>query len=144
MPEQLTFQQGFRQGRTVDGYKRLVPPLTARMNIPGNQFLAGAGFPMDQNRSPAVTDFPGGSQKMLHSLIPRDYGKPVRTPVIRPGFWVDLRPDNVLHHVDLDRLDKKIRSTGFHGSNCGFGFCTFNRHDHRNKRMTVLDLPQQP
>ena len=50
MAEQLAFQQGFRQGRTVDGHERPGALLGGGVDGPGHLLLAGAGLALDEHR----------------------------------------------------------------------------------------------
>ena len=57
--EQLTFQQIFRQSCTIDGHKGAVLPPAAVVNALGKQFLSGARFPGDENRTLGAGIFSG-------------------------------------------------------------------------------------
>ncbi len=48
MAEKFGFQKRRRQGRAIDGDKRLLLPSRTAMDEPGNQFLSGAAFPDQQ------------------------------------------------------------------------------------------------
>ena len=47
--EQFAFQQGFRDGRAIDGDERRVGAVAVLVNGAGDQFLAGAGFAANQH-----------------------------------------------------------------------------------------------
>lgn len=50
VPEQQSFQHRFGHGRAVDGNERLVPARRALVDEAAQDFLAGAGRPVDQDR----------------------------------------------------------------------------------------------
>ena len=50
MAEELALQQGLRQGRTINGYKRFVLTRAGKMDRPGNKLFAGAAFTLDVHR----------------------------------------------------------------------------------------------
>ena len=51
--EELGFEQGFRNRRTVDDHKRPVAPGAGAVDEPGHEPLAGAGFALDEDRREA-------------------------------------------------------------------------------------------
>src|SRR5690606_22305287 len=56
MPEQFALNQGFAQGGAIQGTERSVPTRAERMDMSGNQFLAGAGFTDDEDGGIARRD----------------------------------------------------------------------------------------
>ncbi len=56
MAEQFGFHQGFGEGPAVDRDKRSVAPRAEVVDMPGHQFLAGAGFADDQHAGFAGRD----------------------------------------------------------------------------------------
>lgn len=51
MSKQLAFKKRIGNGGAVQRYERPRPPRAVLVNLPRNQFLAGAGFTHDQNRT---------------------------------------------------------------------------------------------
>ena len=49
MAEELGFEQGFRQGRAVDGDHRVLLPAAAGVNQAGDNFLADTAFAGDEH-----------------------------------------------------------------------------------------------
>jgi hypothetical protein len=58
MAEQLALEQAVGQGAAVDGDEGAGGPAAGVVQRPGNQFLAGAGFPVDGHGDIMVRDPP--------------------------------------------------------------------------------------
>jgi hypothetical protein len=69
MPEQLAFQQVFRNGTAVDGDKRFVGSVRMRVEGLGGQSFSGPCFAGNQNRTVAGGDLLDDLKSLFYFLI---------------------------------------------------------------------------
>ena len=86
MAEQFAFQQIFRNGRAVDGHEGLVAELSLEMNGPGDQFLAGAAFSLDQNGDVAVHHLAHQLQHLVETLAPAHHVREAPLEFVQAHF----------------------------------------------------------
>ena len=119
MSEQLAFQQGFGQGRAVDGHERSGRAKTPVVNSTGENLLASARFALQQHRRVLG----GNSSRQLQHLLHRRAGAddtrkafrffflPVRQP--RAQFIPFQGPLNrQFHQVKVQGLRQEIVGPG--------------------------------
>ena len=66
MSEQLGLKQCFRDGSTVNRYKRAIPATAGPMNSNGQEFLARTAFSTYQNTRISISNQPGPGKQILH------------------------------------------------------------------------------
>jgi len=66
MAEQLAFNEGFRDGGTINRYKGPCPAAAALVDQPGQDFLAGTRLPGYQDRCFTIGYGKGRVQQFLH------------------------------------------------------------------------------
>ena len=102
--EQLAFQQIFRQGRTVDGYKGTVFPAAAVMDALSKQLLSRSGFTHDDHVGIRCRVPPGRLYGLLHGpALVEDVVKGVSG--LQPPL-AELSPDLALQILDQGDIRK--------------------------------------
>ena len=148
MPEQFGLQQGFIEGRTVDGDERLASPGTGLLNGAGDPLLAGPRLPGNQ-------DGRLGGRDRIHHLneFAHPRAAPEKTgrafPDILPQFPVLGRQPGMIERpfqrevqqIEIQRFfqivvrpEPQSRHSGFHGLPRG--------HDQdRNRGVMMQNFP---
>ncbi|OQB95990.1 MAG: hypothetical protein BWX80_04228 [Candidatus Hydrogenedentes bacterium ADurb.Bin101] len=73
MTEQFGFHEGLGDGGTVDHDKGFLCPRSLEVNVPGDKFLARAGFALDENRTRYRHRAPGPFIDVVHDRALADY-----------------------------------------------------------------------
>ena len=123
VPEQLRFEQRFRDGGAVHLDERHVALRAAIVNRAGDQLLAGAGLAGDEHRALRLRDELGGPDDILHPAAAPDDAVVVEllvalveeVPVMGAQALVLQRaPDEHEELVDLERLLKVVERAELH------------------------------
>ena len=152
MPHQFTFQQRFRDGRTVDRHKGLFGPGAFIMDRLGHQFFAGAALTLHQH-STGITfgDFFHHGNHIFHVFAVTDEAF---RAILAGVFGADLG-DFLLQFAGLQRLadddGQFVQIEGFvdvvvcshlHGFDRGFQNPQSGHHDHKDILVNLFDLFQ--
>ena len=147
--EQFAFQQGFRNGRAVDGDERLRGALAVLVNRARDQFLAGAGFAANQHGDGGGGHAPDFLVDGLHGAAVADDGG-----LGRPGFPHFQRfghepaaghglGDQIEQFAHVKRLEEIVVGAELGGFNGGFGGAERGHHDDGQLRLGGMELLDQ-
>src|SRR5690606_22676352 len=124
VPEQLGFDEGFRNRRTVYRDHRRMGPGGVLVQGAGNQLLAGAGFTADQYRGHGRRDLADALEQRLHGRAGADDAHILR-PLCRGGSlaWRPFRlaagfyaaGHRLQHLVMVEGLGNVIHRAQLHG-----------------------------
>ena len=144
--EQFRFQQVAGDGRSVQGNEGFVGARTVAMQRPRHQFLAGAGFAVDQHRDVGAGQTANGAEYLLHGRrLTDDLGG------FAFGFRVLYRLAAVLIDGALHQVHGLIHVEGlghvFEGAALIGGYRTVQigvggHDDHRNAGVLAVDVVQ--
>ena len=95
VPEELAFQDPFRQGPAVDRLKRLFPPPAQIMKGFGGQFLAGSGLAGDENVAVRVGHFVDQVEDPLE-------GRAVPDDVLKSDLGLEAAAQGVVFRLQPD------------------------------------------
>jgi len=85
MPEQLRFEQILGNCRGIDGDEWFGRAWAVAMQRPCHQFLAGAGFAIDEDNGVRLGEPPDGAEHFLHGLgLAKDLGDSSATSATPP------------------------------------------------------------
>ena len=148
VPEQFGLQQGFIEGRTVDGDERLAFPGTGLLNGAGDPFLARPRLPGNQDGRLGGRDRIHHLNKFAHTRAASEKAGGVFTDIF-PQFPVLSRQPGMIERpfqrevqqIEIQRLfqivirtEPQRRHSGFHGLPCG--------HDqNRNRGVMMQNFP---
>ena len=150
--EELAFQQGFRQGRAVDGHERIRGAATQVVDGPCQQLLAGAAFSQDQHRGIRFRRTGGPGKNLLQGFGSAEHAEsrgtffqpPPQCAVLTDEF---ARGQGSPHHdlklIEVDGLGQEIGGAGLHGGYGHVDGSVRGHHHHGRVRHQFLASGEQ-
>ena len=145
--EQLRFEQVMRYGRHVQCDERPIRARAVTMQGLRRQFLAGAGFTVDQHRDIGSRQAPDGPKRLLHrGRLTDDLGGFIgHTGLFHQAFAAQAA--RTLHLIDrfghIERLGQVFEGAAVIGGDGTVQIGMGGHDDHRHIRVFRLDPLQQ-
>ena len=151
MAEQRGFHQRLGDRAAIDGDERLGAALAGAVDRARDQFLAGAGFALDQRRDVGGRGFLGGAQHWPHRRRARDHVGECQCALaaaldagefaaqrarLQRVAQADLKP------LRARRLDDEVRGAGAHCRHHIVDAAVRGLHDHRDGAAGLAHLRQ--
>src|SRR5437016_2576093 len=144
MPEQLGLEKLFRERHAVYRSKELSPAIAPGMNRAGEQVLAGAALPKEEDRGVALGNFLGCLYYLGHlgaacneRIVPAFHLlTKCRHLVLQTALFQSSIDDN-LDMIEIKRLGHKVSGTLLHGLHRASD-CPICRHDDHRQILPFL------
>jgi hypothetical protein len=152
MPEQLGLEQGFGDGRAIDGNKGASPALALVMDHLCGEFLARAALPGDEHRAFApgkleqeLSQVLGGGTMAQDGLRSIGAFGLLLYPPDRPRepYALGGPADDHAHFVDVHGLAEIVIGPFSHGLVGGLARAEGRNDDDRHVRVETVDLPER-
>jgi len=149
MPEQLGFQQAFRDGAAVDGDERPFTPRTGFVYGARQQLLAGATLTLDEHTGIALRHQARSAQHIFHhQATTDDAGSPC---IVLKGCRLSLRAAaqgqgfmHLLHqHLAVERLGEETENAILGGIDGIRNGAVCSQDDNWQQRVHTADLVEQ-